>query len=95
MRRREFVAGAVLFTAITPVAAQPVANSRRLAIVDVSNPLSRMYEDSESYYRVLFTELRRLGQIEGQNLTVERTERNRIRQIKPPSRRKWFAAIRM
>jgi putative ABC transport system substrate-binding protein len=72
MRRREFVAGAVLFTAITRVAAQPVANSRRLAIADVSNPLSRMYEDSESYYRVLFTELRRLGQIEGQNLTVER-----------------------
>jgi putative tryptophan/tyrosine transport system substrate-binding protein len=31
-----------------------------------------MYENSESYYRVLFTELRRLGQIEGRNLTVER-----------------------
>ena len=72
MRRREFVAGAVLFAAVTRVAAQPVANRPRLAIVDVSTPISRMYEDSESYYRVLFTELRRLGQIEGQNLTVER-----------------------
>ena len=72
MRRREFVAGAVLFAAVTRVAAQPVAKSRRLAIVDLSNPISRMYENSESYYRVLFTELRRLGQIEGQNLTVER-----------------------
>ena len=72
MRRREFVAGAVLFAAVTRVAAQPVANRRRLAIVDVSNPISRMNEDSESSYRVLFTELRRLGQIEGQNLTVER-----------------------
>src|SRR3954468_11890734 len=72
MRRREFVAGAVSFAAVTRVAAQPVANSRRLAIIDVSNPISRMYEESESYYRVLFTELRRLGQIEGQNLIVER-----------------------
>ena len=72
MRRREFVAGAVMFAAVTRVAAQPVANRRRLAIVDVSNLISRMYEDSESHYRVLFTELRRLGQIEGQNLTVER-----------------------
>ena len=72
MRRREFVAGAVLFAAVTPVAAQPVANRRRLALVDVSNSISRMYEESESHYRVLFAELRRLGQIEGQNLTVER-----------------------
>ncbi|WMT79678.1 ABC transporter substrate-binding protein [Bradyrhizobium sp. Ash2021] len=31
-----------------------------------------MREDSNSYYRVFFAELRRLGQIEGQNLTVER-----------------------
>jgi putative ABC transport system substrate-binding protein len=72
MRRREFVAGVVSFAAVTRAAGQPVANSRRLAIVDVSTPISRMYENSESYYRVLFTELRRLGQIEGQNLTVER-----------------------
>lgn len=75
MRRREFVTGAVLLSAITRVAAQPIANSRRLVIVDLSNPISRMYEDSDSYYRVLFTELRRLGQIEGQNLTVERYAR--------------------
>ncbi|MDI1263645.1 MAG: ABC transporter substrate binding protein, partial [bacterium] len=72
MRRREFVAGSVMIAAGTRVAAQPVANGRRLAIVDLSTPISRMYENSESYYRVLFTELRRLGQIEGQNLTVER-----------------------
>src|SRR3569832_1055838 len=72
MRRREFVAGTVLFAAAAPVAAQPVPLSRRLAIVDQSNPESRMYEKSESYYGVMFTELRRLWQIEGQNLTVER-----------------------
>ena len=68
----DFVAAAVSFVAVRPVAAQPVANSRRLAIVDISTPQSRMHENSESYYRILFAELRRLGQIEGQNLTVER-----------------------
>src|SRR5260370_22280249 len=31
-----------------------------------------MHEDSDTGYRVLFAELRRLGQIEGQNLTIER-----------------------
>lgn len=72
MRRRDFVTGAVSFAAVTRVAAQPVANSRRLVIVDVSTPLSRLYENSGSNYRILFAELRRLGQIEGQNLTVER-----------------------
>src|SRR4051794_3038373 len=72
MRRREFIAGAVSFAAVTRAAGEPVPNSRRLAIVDVSTSISRMYDNSESYYRVLFTELRRLGQIEGQNLTVER-----------------------
>jgi len=72
MRRREFVTGAISLAAAVRVAAQPIAQSRRLAIVDLSNPISRMYEDSESYYGVMFTELRRLGQIEGKNLTVER-----------------------
>src|SRR5260370_39919828 len=72
MRRREFVVGAVSFAAVTRVAAQPVANSRRLAIVNVSDSHALMHEDSDDSYRVLFAELRRLGQIEGQNLTVER-----------------------
>src|SRR5258708_19232154 len=72
MKRRDFVVGAVSFAAVTRVAAQPVANSRRLAIVDVSTSHLLMHEDSDTGYRVLFAELRRLGQIEGQNLTVER-----------------------
>jgi putative tryptophan/tyrosine transport system substrate-binding protein len=72
MRRRDFVVGAVSFAAVTRVAAEPVANSRRLAVVDVSTSHSQMHEDSDNNYRVLFAELRRLGQVEGQNLTVER-----------------------
>jgi putative ABC transport system substrate-binding protein len=72
MRRRDFVVGALSFAAVTRVAAQPVANSRRLAIVNISNSHSQMREDSGNYTSVFLAELRRLGQIEGQNLTVER-----------------------
>jgi putative ABC transport system substrate-binding protein len=72
MRRRDFVVGAVSFAAATRVAAQPVANSRRLAIISVSGSHSRMQEDSGNYMSVFLAELRRLGQIEGQNLTIER-----------------------
>jgi len=72
MRRRDFVVGAVSFAAVTRVAAQPAANSRRLAIVSVSGSQSQMQEDSGNYIAVFLAELRRLGQIEGQNLTIER-----------------------
>lgn len=72
MRRRDFVVGAVSFAAVTPVTAQPVANSRHLAIVSAINTHAQMQEDSGNYISVFLAELRRLGQIEGQNLTIER-----------------------
>lgn len=73
MKRREFIAGAISMVAVPPLAAQPVVNSRRLAIFSVFESTTLMNERSENrYYRVLFAELRRLGHIEGQNLTVER-----------------------
>ncbi len=72
MRRRDFVVGSVSFAAATRVAAQPVANTKRLAIVSVSGSHSQMQEDSGNYISVFLAELRRLGQIEGQNLTIER-----------------------
>jgi putative ABC transport system substrate-binding protein len=72
MRRRDFVAGALSFAAATRVAAQPVANSRRLAIVSISGSHPQMRDDSGNYMAVFLAELRRLGQIEGQNLTIER-----------------------
>jgi putative ABC transport system substrate-binding protein len=72
MRRRDFVAGALSIAVATRVAAQPVPNSRRLAIFSPSEPAALMHERSENrYYRGLFEELRRLGHVEGQNLTVE------------------------
>jgi putative ABC transport system substrate-binding protein len=72
MRRRDFVVGAASFAAVSRVAAQPVADSRRMAIVDVSTSQSRMHEDVEGHYGSLFSDLRRRGHVEGKNLTVER-----------------------
>jgi putative ABC transport system substrate-binding protein len=48
------------------------SNSKRLAIFSPSESSTLMHEHSENrYYRGLFEELRRLGWVEGQNLTVE------------------------
>ena len=65
------MAGAVSFAAATRVAAQPAA-TKRLALVDVSNSASKMQADSPNLYAILFSELRRFGHIEGQNLIVDR-----------------------
>jgi len=73
MRRRVFLSimcGAVAWPLAG--AAQQSTNSKRLAIFSPSEPTAHLHEHSESkFYRVLFAELRRLGQIEGQNLKVE------------------------
>jgi putative ABC transport system substrate-binding protein len=73
MRRRDFIVGAISATAVSRAAAQPIANSPRLAIYSPFAPNALMHEGSENRgYRTLFEELRRLGHVEGQNLTVER-----------------------
>jgi putative ABC transport system substrate-binding protein len=73
MRRRAFLS--VLCGAVTwPLAAaeQQSINKKRLAIFSPSEPSADLHEHSESKFsRALFAELRRFGQIEGQNLKVE------------------------
>jgi putative tryptophan/tyrosine transport system substrate-binding protein len=73
MRRRtvlSVVCGAVAWP--LAAAAQQSTNSKRLAIFAPAEPSADLHEHSENkIWRALFAELRRLGQIEGQNLKVE------------------------
>lgn len=78
MRRRDLIAGAISIAATTRLSGQPIAKGRRLAIFSLSESEALMNERSENrYYRVLLSELRRLGHIVGENLTVERFGRER------------------
>jgi putative ABC transport system substrate-binding protein len=74
MRRREFLAGAISIVAgASRALAQPADAFQRLAIFSPSEPAALMQERSDNrYYRALFEELRRLGHVEGQNLTIEK-----------------------
>src|SRR3981189_1937442 len=72
MRRRAFL-GVVCGAVAWPLAAtaQQRTNSKRLAIFSPSEPSADLHEQGSKFSRALFAELRRLGQIEGQNLKVE------------------------
>jgi putative ABC transport system substrate-binding protein len=76
MRRRAFmtgVGGGALITAVSRAAAQRSAKTVRLAIFSPFEPTELMQANSSNrYYRAFFAELRRLGHVEGENLTVER-----------------------
>ena len=74
MRRRDFISllGGAAVAWPLAAAAQQSTNSKRLAIFSPSEPSADLHEHGESKFsRALFAELRRLGQIEGQNLKVE------------------------
>jgi putative ABC transport system substrate-binding protein len=73
MKRREVIAGALSVAIASRLSAQPAAKSRRLAIFSLAESSALMDERSENrYYRALLTELRRLGHVVGENLTIER-----------------------
>ena len=73
MRRREFIAllGAVTMHPTTTRAQQP-AKVYRIALIHPSIPVTQQTETTGPAYRAFFTELRRLGYVEGENLLVER-----------------------
>src|SRR5215469_2620030 len=74
MRRREFIGSLIGTAAAWPLAAsaQQPAKVYRLAIVHPSRAVKEMNESGSVYFKVVFSELRLLGYIEGQNLIVER-----------------------
>ncbi len=74
MRRRDFITlfGGTVATWPLAARAQQSARTKRIAFVHPSAKVSEMSVNSQTYYRDFFEELRRLGYIEGQNLTVER-----------------------
>ena len=73
MRRRDFISllGGAAVAWPLAAAAQQSTNSKRLAIFSPSELSADLHEHGSKYSRVLFAELRRLGQIEGQKLKVE------------------------
>jgi putative tryptophan/tyrosine transport system substrate-binding protein len=76
MRRRDFTAGLLLASA-TGVLAQERAKQHRIAIISLGGPVAFISETSSDalnrrLWQPFFTELRRLGDVEGQNLIIER-----------------------
>jgi putative ABC transport system substrate-binding protein len=72
MRRRDFTIGLLLTAATQSMWAQEPAKQRRIAIVIGAGPAARINDPENRFYRSIFEELRQLGDVEGQNLTVER-----------------------
>ena len=72
MRRRDVTAGLLLAAAAQPLWAQEPAKQRRIAIVIPAGPITSISDTGIRGWQAFFEELRRLGEIEGQNLTVER-----------------------
>jgi putative ABC transport system substrate-binding protein len=74
MRRREFFA-LIGAGAMLPLVARAQQSKKvyRIAILSPSRPVSELTENSPvKYWREFFHELRELGDIEGNNLVVER-----------------------
>jgi putative ABC transport system substrate-binding protein len=72
MRRRDFAIGLLLATGARAVRAQEPTKRRRIAIVISTGPVARINDPGSRYWQAFWDELRRLGDVEGQNLTVER-----------------------
>jgi putative tryptophan/tyrosine transport system substrate-binding protein len=72
MRRRDFTAGLLIAGAVRPTRAQQRARQHRIAVVIAAGPVARINDPASRPWQAFWEELRRLGDVEGQNLTVER-----------------------
>jgi putative ABC transport system substrate-binding protein len=71
VRRRDFTVGLLLASTTSALAQEP-AKQHRIAIVRPAGSLALISDTGILFYREFFKQLRRLGDVEGQNLTVER-----------------------
>ena len=72
MKRRDFTTGLLLTAVAQSVRAQGPPQHHRIAIVCPAGSVAPISETGVSFYRAFFKELRRLGDVEGENLIVER-----------------------
>jgi putative tryptophan/tyrosine transport system substrate-binding protein len=72
VRRRDFTTGLLLTAAFRSVWAQTSAKQNRIAIVIPAGPVTGISDTGVRAWQAFFAELRRLGDIEGKNLTIER-----------------------
>lgn len=73
MRRRDFILGMTIASALSPLGAQQRLKPKRMAMVSPAAKIADMNADSNTgYYRAFFRELSRLGYVEAQNIIVER-----------------------
>jgi putative tryptophan/tyrosine transport system substrate-binding protein len=72
VRRRDFTIGLFLAAAVRRVRAEERAKQHRIAIVISSGPVTRINDPASRAWQAFWAELHRLGDIEGQNLIVER-----------------------
>ena len=72
MRRRDFTVGLLLAAAPQSLRAQKLAKQHRIAIVIGAGPVAPISETGHPFWRAFFEELHRLGDVEGENLIVER-----------------------
>jgi putative ABC transport system substrate-binding protein len=70
MKRRDFVAGLMIASAMQTAMAQQPAKMKRVAFVSPATKVADF--DKNPTYRIFFEDLNRIGYVEGQNLIVER-----------------------
>jgi putative tryptophan/tyrosine transport system substrate-binding protein len=72
MKRRDFTIGLLLAAGTRSAPAQERVKQHRIAIIRPAGPVFVMSDTGHPFWRAFFEELRRLGDVEGENLTVER-----------------------
>jgi putative ABC transport system substrate-binding protein len=72
VRRRDFAIGLLLAAVAQSPRAQEPVKQQRIAMIRSAGPVVLMSDTGLRNWQAFFEELRRLGDVEGKNLTIER-----------------------